>query len=394
MEFKRIFLIVIDSVGIGECPDSKKFNDEGADTISHIALYNNGIKLPVMESLGYGKIHDILGVKKDIKTCGYYTKMQEASNGKDTMTGHWEMMGIKTLTPFKTFTETGFPDDLIKELEKRTDRKVIGNYSASGTKIIEDLGKIQEDTGSIIVYTSADSVLQIAGNTSVIPLDELYKICGIARELTLKDEWKVGRVIARPYIKLDDGTYKRTTDRKDFALTPPNKTALNYLQNNGYNVLAVGKISDIFNNYGIDSGCHIDSNVDGMNKTIDIIKNKDFTGLCFVNLVDFDSLYGHRRDPVGYKNSLEEFDVKLGELIKELKEDDLLMVTADHGNDPTFKGTDHTREYVPLLIYSNKLKESNSLDIRQTFSDLGKTILDNFKIKNDFIGESFLNELK
>ena len=394
MKYKRIFLLVMDSVGIGTCEDSYKFNDDGADTIGHIAEYNNGIKLPNMEKLGYGRIRPILGVNSDIDTIGYYGKMRELSNGKDTMTGHWEMMGIKTVNPFITFTDTGFPKELIDELELKTGRKVIGNISASGTEIIKKLGEEQRKTGALIVYTSADSVLQIAADENVIPLEELYKDCKIAREITLKNEWRVGRIIARPYIYLGNNEYKRTTNRHDYALNPTEYQTLNALQDNNYKVISVGKISDIFNGSGIDEGNHIDSNHDGMMKTINIIKNNDFTGLCFINLVDFDALYGHRRDVLGYYNSMIEFDKDLGELLNSLNDDDLLMVTADHGNDPTWHGTDHTREFVPILVYSKSLKESKSLGIRDTFADLGATIAENFNVESPKIGKSFLNELK
>lgn len=394
MKFKRVFLIVIDSVGIGTCPDSDKFGDKGANTIGHIAEYCGGISLPTMQKLGYGNIEKILGVDEIDKTIGYYGKMRELSNGKDTMTGHWEMMGIKTTQPFITFTETGFPKDLIDELSRRCDgRPIIGNCAASGTEIIKELGKTQEETGALIVYTSADSVLQIAANEKDVPIDLLYRYCSIARELTLKPEWRVGRVIARPYITLKDGTYSRTTNRHDYALNPTEKTTLNSLNESGYSVISVGKISDIFNAYGISEGNHITSNHNGMEITKNIVKKNDFTGLCFVNLVDFDALYGHRRDPKGYHDSLEEFDKDLGELIKELKEDDLLMVTADHGNDPTWKGTDHTREYVPLLVYHKNIKNGNNLGVRRTFADLGQTIAHIFEVTAQKIGVSFLEEI-
>lgn len=392
MKYKRIFLIVIDSVGIGYSEDSYKFKDEGAKTLQHIAEYNRGIYLPNMEKLGLGKIDKILGVKDDINTIGYYTKMRESSSGKDTMTGHWEMMGVLTTKPFKTFTDTGFPKELMDELSLKTGRKLIGNYAASGTKIIEDLGKEMRETGSLIVYTSADPVLQIAADEDIIPLKDLYRYCEIAREITLKEEWKVGRIIARPFI-VRDNKYIRTTNRHDYALTPP-FNALNKLYDNDYKVISVGKIADIFNHSGIHEEHHIVSNHDGMNITTDIVKNNNFTGLCFVNLVDFDALYGHRRDPIGYKNSLEEFDKDLGILMNELKEDDLLMVTADHGNDPTWTGTDHTREFVPLLCYSKSFKASDKLEIRNSFGDLSSTILSNFSLDKMEIGESFLEELK
>ena len=395
MKFKRIFVIVIDSVGIGTCPDSFEFGDDGANTIGHIAeSKEEGIHLPNMESLGYGKIAPIKGLSSTIKVNGIYGKMQELSKGKDTMTGHWEMMGIETTKPFVVFTDTGFPKELINELERRTGRKVIGNKAASGTAIIDELGKVQEETGALIVYTSADPVLQIAANEGIIPLEELYRDCKIAREITLKEEWKVGRIIARPYITLPDGTYKRTTNRHDYAVNPPEKTCMNFLQDNNYKVISVGKISDIFNAYGVDEGNHITSNHNGMEITIDIVKNKDFTGLCFINLVDFDALYGHRRDVNGYYNAMVEFDSDLGNLMKELKEDDLLLVTADHGNDPTWKGTDHTREFVPILGYYKGLNKDINLGTRSTFADLGQTIADNFNVDKLKIGKSFLKEIK
>jgi len=394
MKYKRIFVIVIDSVGIGTCPDSYKYGDDGANTIGHIAdSVKEGIKLPTLEKMGYGKIADIKGLSNSIKVNGLYTKMQELSNGKDTMTGHWEMMGIKTEKPFITFTDTGFPKELISELENKWGRKIIGNKSASGTAIIDELGPIQEKTGAMIVYTSADSVLQIAANEDIIPLDELYKDCKIAREVTLKDEWKVGRIIARPYIKLEDGKYKRTTNRHDYALDPTDRTVLNELYDNNFKVISVGKINDIFNGSGIHESNHIDSNHDGMIKTKDIITNNDFNGLCFVNLVDFDALYGHRRDVKGYYDSLVEFDKDLGDLINELKDDDLLMVTADHGNDPTWNGTDHTREYVPLLVYNKKFKQDIKIEVQDSFASIGATIADNFNVKMPKIGKSFLNKI-
>ena len=394
MKFKRVFVLVMDSVGIGGAEDAYKYDDEGSNTILHIAQEFGSIPLKNLEKLGLGKIIDIPGVKKDIETIGYYGRMKELSNGKDTMTGHWEMMGIKTTTPFVTFTDTGFPKELIDLLEEKTGRKIIGNISASGTEIIERLGEAQERDGSLIVYTSADSVLQIAANENIIPLEELYNDCLIARKITLKDEWRVGRIIARPFIKLDDGKYKRTTNRHDYALDPTERTTLNSLIDSGYKVISVGKIKDIFNGSGISEGNHINSNHDGMLKTIEIVKNQEFEGLCFINLVDFDALYGHRRDVKGYYNSLVEFDNDLEGLLNALKDDDLLMITADHGNDPTWHGTDHTREDVPLLVYSKKFKESNSLGIRNTFADIGETISENFKLERGKIGKSFLNELK
>ena len=394
MKFKRVFLIVMDSVGIGTCPDSYKFGDDGAATIQHIAeSKKEGIHLPNMEALGYGKIAPIRGLRSDIQVKGIYGKMQELSSGKDTMTGHWEMMGIETTKPFVTFTETGFPKELIDLLEERTGRKVIGNKAASGTEILEELGEEQRKTGALIVYTSADPVLQIAADENLIPLEELYRDCKIAREITLKEEWKVGRIIARPYLYLGDGKYQRTTNRHDYSVTPPEKTTLNFVQDKGLKTISVGKISDIFNAYGVDDGNHITSNHNGMEITTDIVKNKDFTGFCFVNLVDFDALYGHRRNVEGYYNAMVEFDADLGNLMKELKEGDLLLVTADHGNDPTWTGTDHTREFVPVLGYYKGLDKEVNLGTRTSFADLGATVSDNFETEMPRIGVSFLKEI-
>lgn len=392
MKYKRIFLIVIDSVGVGELPDADKFNDLGANTIANLAKETGGIHLPVLESFGYGNLTEIQGVKPVQQPRANTTKMMEISNGKDTMTGHWEIMGIKTVKPFKTFTDTGFPQDLIEKIEELSSRKVIGNKSASGTEILKELGPEQEKTGALIVYTSADSVLQIAAHEEVIPLKELYDICEKVRELTLDEKWRVGRIIARPYLGSEADGYKRTTNRHDYALSPTSKTVLDILAENNYDVISVGKIKDIFNGSGITDHYGIKSNHDGMNKVM-MLTEKEFTGLNFTNLVDFDALYGHRRDSQGYKEAMEEFDHDLGQLITKLRDDDLLMVTADHGNDPTHHGTDHTREYVPLFIYNHKLKGS-FLDISKTFADIGQTIADNFGLSGTEIGTSLLNDLK
>ena len=391
MKYKRIFTIVMDSVGAGYLPDAAKYGDLGANTIKHISESVKGLKMPVMENLGYGNVTDIKGVMAK-KPLAYVTTLSELSNGKDTMTGHWEMMGLQTVKPFVTFTDTGFPDELIKELEEKTGRKVLGNKSASGTEIIKEFGERQIKTGELIVYTSADSVLQIAANEEIIPLDELYHICEIAREITLKDEWKVGRVIARPFIGKTAQTFVRTSNRHDYALKPFNKTVLNFLKDGGYDVISVGKIKDIFDGEGITEGNKIKSNEDGMEKTIEIAKS-DFTGLCFVNLVDFDAMYGHRRDPEGYARCLESFDQYLGRLINELNDDDLLIITADHGNDPTWTGSDHTRECVPLIVYNKKLS-GGLLDPKDSFACIGATIAENFNVELPVIGKSFLKELK
>lgn len=389
--YKRIFCVVMDSVGCGTAPLSYLYGDDGANTIKHISYHENGISLPTLEKLGYGNLCEIKGVKP-IAIKGYYGKMDELSTGKDTMTGHWEMMGIKTTSPFMTFTDTGFPKKLIDELEEKTGHKVIGNYAASGTEILKELGEEHIKTGAMIVYTSADSVLQIACHEEYFGLEELYRCCKIAREICMKPEYMVGRIIARPFIGNTKDTFKRTTNRHDYALSPSDATVLNYLKDNGYDVISIGKINDIFNTSGITEAYKTTSNHNGMEIAIELAK-KDFTGLCFSNLVDFDALYGHRRDPKGYKMSLEEFDNDLNLLIKSLNDDDLLIITADHGNDPTWKGTDHTREYVPLLVYSNNIN-AGSLGTRSSFADIGATISENFNVKMPKIGKSFLKELK
>ena len=390
-KFKRIFLIVLDSVGIGEAPDAYEYGDVGSHTLGHIAEEMKGIKLPNLEMFGLGHIEKIKGIKKINKPIAYVTKMQEASIGKDTMTGHWELMGLNIKKPFQVFPN-GFPNDLISELEKRTKRKVIGNMVASGTEIIEMLGEEHLNTGGIIVYTSADSVLQIAAHEEIVPLDELYAICEMARELTLEAKWKVGRVIARPFIG-SPGKFTRTSNRHDYALKPFEKTVLNYLKENELDVISIGKIEDIFDGEGITESYRTVSNDDGMIKLNQMLK-KDFIGLCFLNLVDFDALYGHRRDPLGYGKALESFDEQLGEIIPLLTDDDLLLVTADHGNDPTFKGTDHTREYVPLFAYHNKIVNGERIEERKTFADVGATISDNFNVKLPEYGSSFLSIIK
>lgn len=389
--FKRIFLIVLDSVGIGEAPDAIDYDDLGSHTLGHIAQEMKGIKLPQLEALGLGHIEPIQGVKKVLAPKAHITKMKEASVGKDTMTGHWELMGLNIETPFQTFPK-GFPDDLILELEAKTGRKVIGNKPASGTGIIDELGPEHMKTGALIVYTSADSVLQIAAHEGIIPLDELYSICEIARELTLEPQWKVGRVIARPFIG-KVGSFNRTSNRHDYALKPFDKTVLDTLKANHLDVISLGKIEDIFDKEGITEAHRTISNDDGVVKLIETL-NKDFTGLCFLNLVDFDAIYGHRRDPIGYGNALEKFDTQLTEILSILNDDDLLLITADHGNDPTYKGTDHTREFVPLFIYHNGIEIGKKIAIRKTFADVGATIADNFDVELPKHGQSFLNLIK
>ncbi|MBX9972905.1 phosphopentomutase [Cytobacillus firmus] len=389
--YKRVFLIVMDSVGIGEAPDAEKFGDKGADTIGHIAEKMNGLKMPNMSKLGLSNISEIKGIEKAEKPMAFYTKMQEASNGKDTMTGHWEIMGLNIQTPFRVFPD-GFPQELISELEARTGRKIIGNKPASGTEILVELGEEHMKTGALIVYTSADSVLQIAAHEDIIPIEEQYEICKIARELTLDEKYMVGRVIARPFIG-EPGNFQRTSNRHDYALKPFDRTVMNEMADSGLDVLAIGKISDIFDGEGVTEAIRTTSNMDGMDKLIETFE-KEFTGLSFLNLVDFDALFGHRRDPEGYGKALEEFDERLPEVFEKMQDGDLLMITADHGNDPVHHGTDHTREYVPLLVYSKDMKEGQELPISETFADIGATIADNFNVKMPAFGKSFLNQLK
>ena len=393
--YKRIFVIVLDSLGIGAMPDAARFADEGADTFGHILEKTKTLNIPNLRRLGFLNLKcggDMKGVESPE---GRFMRMREASNGKDTMTGHWEMMGIKTEKPFRTFTEHGFPAELIKELEKQCGKKVIGNKSASGTEIIEELGEEEIRTGSMIVYTSADSVMQICGNEETFDLEELYRCCETARRITMKDEWRVGRVIARPYIGMKKGEFKRTSNRRDYALKPPAPTVLNALKDAGNDVIGVGKIHDIFCGEGITKTYHSESSVHGMEQTIDVCK-EEFTGLCFVNLVDFDALWGHRRNVEGYGKEIEKFDEKLGVLLECLSQDDLLILTADHGNDPTYKGTDHTREYVPFLAYSKRMQAGGPLPEAETFAGIGATVAENFGVDmpKGTIGYSVLSRLQ
>lgn len=393
--YKRIFVIVLDSLGIGAMPDAARFADEGADTFGHILEKTKTLNIPNLRRLGFLNLKcggDMKGVESPE---GRFMRIREASNGKDTMTGHWEMMGIKTEKPFRTFTEHGFPAELIKELEKQCGKKVIGNKSASGTEIIEELGEEEIRTGSMIVYTSADSVMQICGNEETFDLEELYRCCETARRITMKDEWRVGRVIARPYIGMKKGEFKRTSNRRDYALKPPAPTVLNALKDAGNDVIGVGKIHDIFCGEGITKTYHSESSVHGMEQTIDLCK-EEFTGLCFVNLVDFDALWGHRRNVEGYGKEIEKFDEKLGVLLECLSQDDLLILTADHGNDPTYKGTDHTREYVPFLAYSKRMQAGGPLPEAETFAVIGATVAENFGVDmpKGTIGYSVLSRLQ
>lgn len=392
MKFKRVFVIVADSLGVGALEDAYKYNDEGANTLKHLSYAKSDFHIPVLESLGIGFITDINNTRPVENPLASYGKMRELSVGKDTLTGHFEIMGLKVDTPFPVFTETGFPKELVDLLEKETGHKFIGNIAASGTEIIKELGEEHIKTKALILYTSSDSVLQIAANESVIPLEELYRVCEIARKITLEHpQWMVGRIIARPFIGTNPENFTRTANRHDYAIKPFGKTTLDFLKEAGYDVIAIGKIRDIFDGEGITESIKTKSNLDGMMQTIEVAK-RNFTGLCFVNLVDFDAVYGHRRNALGYAQSVEEFDKTLETLLPLIKEEDLLIICADHGNDPLHHGTDHTREYVPLLVYNKNLPSVN-LGIRETFADVGYTICDIFGTKKPSIGSNLLDDI-
>lgn len=395
--FKRIHLIVMDSVGIGEAPDAANFNDVGADTLGHIAEQMKGLHMPTMERLGYSNIRSLIGrenlqgMTSVAKPDAYFGYMQEASVGKDTMTGHWEIMGLNIDKPFKVYPQ-GFPKALLDELEARTGRKILCNLPYSGTAVIEDYGKEHMETGALIVYTSADPVMQIAAHEDIVPLEELYNICKIARELTQQPEFLVGRVIARPFVG-EPGSFTRTANRHDYALKPFGRTVMNEMKDANLDVIALGKISDIYNGEGVTEAIRTKNNTDGMDKLVDVVK-RDFHGLSFLNLVDFDANFGHRRDPLGYGEALEEFDRRLPEVLEAMNADDLLLITADHGNDPTFPGTDHTREYVPLIAYSKRfVNGGKALPHMHTFASLGATVADNFDVALPAFGHSFLDAL-
>ena len=393
--FRRVFVIVMDSMGVGAMDDAPAFRDAGADTLGHISQTVDRFEIPNLQRLGLANLHPLKQVEPAGSPQAYYAKLNEKSASKDTMTGHWEMMGLEVKSPFKTFTDHGFPRELIEELEKRTGRHIIGNKSASGTEILEELGEQEVQNGDLIVYTSADSVLQICGNEEVTGLEELYRCCEIARELTMREEWKVGRVIARPYVGKKKGEFKRTSNRHDYALKPFMPTALDALKDAGLDVIGVGKINDIFCGEGITKSYHSDSSVHGMEQTLEIC-GENFHGLCFVNLVDFDALWGHRRNPEGYAREIEKFDRNLGLLLDKMGEEDLLIITADHGNDPTYTGTDHTREKAPFLAWSKSFTSAGPLPETQTFAVIGATICDNFGVAmpEGTIGESILNQLR
>ncbi|MYL32666.1 phosphopentomutase [Pontibacillus yanchengensis] len=388
--YKRIFLVVMDSVGIGEAPDAEQFNNKGADTLGHIAEHMGGLNMPNMGKLGLSNIRHIKGIEPADHPLAYYTKMQEMSNGKDTMTGHWEIMGLYIDTPFRTFEE--FPKELIDEIEERSGRKVIGNKPASGTAIINELGPEHMETGALIVYTSADSVLQIAAHEDIVPIDELYEICEMCREITKDEKYMIGRVIARPFVG-EPGNFQRTSNRHDYALKPFGRTVMNDLKDDNYDVIALGKIADIYDGEGVTKEIRTKDNMDGMDKLVESM-DEDFTGLNFLNLVDFDAKYGHRRDPHGYGEALESYDQRLPEVLEKLQDDDLLIITADHGNDPIHHGTDHTRELVPLLVYNKQRNEGKELPLRTTFADIGATVAENFNTKMPEYGTSFLKDIK
>lgn len=394
MSYKRVFVIVMDSVGTGAAHDAAKFDDVGSDTLGHVGEYYKGaLKLPNLGKLGISNLRDtpIEGVPVADPAIGDYGKMEEVSAGKDSMDGHWEMMGLPVMKPLSTFPN-GFPQEIVDKLEKFSGRKVIVNKPYSGTEVIHDYGERQMETGELILYTSGDSVMQIAAHEDVIPVEELYKICEYARTLVNGPEYTVGRIIARLYVGPDKDHFTRTANRHDFSLKPIGETDMDRLRAAGYDVIGVGKINDIFSGEGIDKGYHNESNMDGMDHVDEVMK-QDFTGFCFTNLVDFDAMYGHRRNPKGFGQALMDFDKRLGNVLDEMKPDDLLMITADHGNDPGFKGTDHTRENVPLLVYSPSMNKPNqSLGVRKTFSDLGATILENFNVE-PVKGTSFYKEI-
>ncbi|MEL5938869.1 phosphopentomutase [Tetragenococcus halophilus] len=394
MAYKRIFGIVLDSVGTGAAPDADQFDDLGSDTLGHVGqAYEGKLALPNLQKLGISNLREqaIEGVPAVEQPLGYFGKMTEISAGKDSMDGHWEMMELPVEQPLNFFPN-GFPEELLTKIADFSGRKIVGNRPASGTKIIEELGEHQMETGDLIIYTSGDSVLQIAAHEKIIPLDELYRICEYARSLVNGPEYTVGRVIARPYVGEDKDHFTRTSNRHDYALKPTGKTSLDYLQENGVKTIGIGKINDIFSGQGLDEVYHNESNIDGMDH-VDHVMQQDFTGFCFVNLVDFDSMYGHRRNPMGFGQALMDFDQRLGTVLNQLQEDDLLMITADHGNDPGFKGTDHTREQVPLLVYSPSMQAPATLGTRTTFSDFGATIVANFGVKSNGLGTSFLDQL-
>lgn len=385
----RVIWMIIDSVGIGALPDSEKFGDVNVNTLGNIVKNYKDIKLPNMLKLGLGNIDGIDSLEGVESPIGAFGRASEVSEGKDTTTGHWEMTGVLVETPFKTY-ENGFPKEIIDEFERKTNRKVIGNKPASGTAILDELGEQQMKTGEVIVYTSADSVFQIAAHEEIIPLDELYKMCEIAREIMMGDN-AVARIIARPFVG-QPGAFERTSNRRDYSLSPFEDTVLDNIKNSNLDVIGVGKIEDIFNKQGITEAIHTKDNMDGVDQTINYMK-KENNGLIFTNLVDFDSKYGHRRDVKGYKEALEEFDARIPEILENMENDDILIINSDHGNDPTYKGTDHTREYIPMLICGKNVKSGLNLGTRSSFADIGATVADLLNVKMPKHGNSFKNDI-
>lgn len=389
MVIKRVVLLILDSVGIGALPDADKFGDIGADTLGNIIKATGGINLPNLQALGLGNIEGVDGVEAVAAPTGAFGRSAEISSGKDTTTGHWEIAGLHIKEPFRTFPD-GFPKEVMDRFEKEIGRGSLGNYAASGTEIIEALGKEHMETGKPIVYTSADSVFQIAAHEDIIPIDELYHISEIAREI-MRGDYALARIIARPFIG-QPGSFSRTHRRKDYSLDPTGKTVLDYLKEDGHEVVGVGKIEDIYNGRGITRAVHTESNMDGLDKTL-IMMKKFQTGLIFTNLVDFDMKYGHRRDPAGYRKALEEADARLPEMLELMTGEDLLIITADHGNDPTFKGSDHTREYVPILVAGKQVKAGTSIGTRRTFADFASTISEVLGTKDTGVGTSFAQQI-
>ena len=385
----RVIWMVIDSVGIGALPDSEKFGDVNVNTLGNIVKTYKDIKIPNMINLGLSNIEGVESLESINNPKGSFGRAKEVSKGKDTTTGHWEMTGVLVETPFKTY-ENGFPKEIIEEFERKTNRKVIGNKPASGTAILDELGEQQMKTGEVIVYTSADSVFQIAAHEEIIPLDELYRMCEIAREIMMGEN-AVARIIARPFVG-KPGAFERTSNRRDYSLSPFEDTVLDTIKKSNLDVIGVGKIEDIFNKQGITEAIHTKDNMDGVDQTINYIK-KDNKGLIFTNLVDFDSKYGHRRDVEGYKNALEEFDARIPEILENMKDDDILIINSDHGNDPTYKGTDHTREYIPILIYGKNVVNGYNLGTRNSFADIGATVADILNVDSPKNGKSFKNEI-
>ena len=386
---KRIILLILDSVGIGALPDADKFGDLGANTLGNIVKATGGINLPNLQALGLGNIPELEGVEPVSDPTGSFGRSAEISNGKDTTTGHWEIAGLYTKDPFRTFPD-GFPSEVMDRFENEIGRGTLGNYAASGTVIIEELGQEHMKTGKPIVYTSADSVFQIAAHEEVIPIEELYRMCEAARKI-MRGEYSLARIIARPFIG-EPGNFVRTHRRKDYSLDPTSKTMLDTISESGQEVVAVGKIEDIFNGRGITQAVHTENNMDGVDQTLAMM-GRFPKGLIFTNLVDFDMLFGHRRDPDGYRKALEEADARIPEILNAMNPEDMLIITADHGNDPTHEGSDHTREYVPIIVYGSHVKPGVHIGTRRTFADIASTITEILHAEDAGVGESFVSEI-